>query len=104
MTHSNECMIWETQPAGDDGWHDCTCQVFNSQSDHDPLCYIAEGKWDGGCNCDFIAKGRADERQRILPRPETDDLCPYSGFTVPKCKSWLCDCFEFEDKWGVSQK
>ena len=62
MTHSNECMIWESHPAGDDGWRDCTCQVFNSQSDHDPLCYIAEGKWDGGCNCDFIAKVRADER------------------------------------------
>lgn len=62
MTHNNECMIWESYPAGDDGWRDCTCQVFNSQSDHDPLCYISEGKWGGGCNCDFIAKVRADER------------------------------------------
>lgn len=36
--------------------------------------------------------------------PETDDLCPYSGLAGPECKSWLCDCFEFEEKWGVSQK
>jgi hypothetical protein len=30
--------------------------------------------------------------------------CPYSGLGGPECKSWLCDCFEFEDIWGVSQK
>jgi hypothetical protein len=30
--------------------------------------------------------------------------CPYSGLNGPECKSWLCDCFEFEDIWGVSQK
>lgn len=30
--------------------------------------------------------------------------CPYSGLDGPECKSWLCDCFEFEDIWGVSQK
>lgn len=35
---------------------------------------------------------------------KTDDLCPYSGLAGPECKSWLCDCFEFEEKWGVSQK
>jgi len=31
-------------------------------------------------------------------------ICPYSGLEGPECKSWLCDCFEFEDRWGVSQK
>lgn len=31
-------------------------------------------------------------------------VCPYSGLTIVACKSWLCDCFEFEDKYGVSQK
>lgn len=30
--------------------------------------------------------------------------CPYSGLDGPECKSWLCDCFEFEEYWGVSQK
>ncbi len=30
--------------------------------------------------------------------------CPYSGLGGPECKSWLCDCFEFEDIWGVSKK
>ena len=30
--------------------------------------------------------------------------CPYSGLDGPECKSWLCDCFEFEDIWGESQK
>ena len=29
---------------------------------HDPLCYMAEGKWDGGCQCALIARVRADER------------------------------------------
>ena len=29
---------------------------------HDPLCYMAEGKWDGGCQCPLIARVRADER------------------------------------------
>ena len=33
---------------------------------HDPLCYMAEGKWDGGCQCSLIARVRADERQRII--------------------------------------
>jgi hypothetical protein len=32
------------------------------------------------------------------------NVCPYSGLEGPECKSWLCDCFEFEDLWGVSQK
>jgi hypothetical protein len=31
-------------------------------------------------------------------------LCPYSGLTIRNCKSFLCDCFEFEDKYGISQK
>jgi hypothetical protein len=32
------------------------------------------------------------------------NVCPYSGLDGPECKSWLCDCFEFEELWGVSQK
>ena len=32
--------------------------------DHDPLCYMSEGKWDGGCQCDLIRKVRADERDQ----------------------------------------
>jgi hypothetical protein len=32
------------------------------------------------------------------------NLCPYSGLEGPECKSWLCDCFEFEDRWGRSKK
>lgn len=31
---------------------------------HDPLCYMTEGKWDGGCQCTLIAKVRDDERSR----------------------------------------
>lgn len=33
-----------------------------------------------------------------------EGLCPYSGLPGPECKSWLCDCFEFESLWGVSKK
>jgi hypothetical protein len=33
-----------------------------------------------------------------------NDRCPFSGETIPDCKSWLCDCFDFEDTHGVSQK
>lgn len=32
---------------------------------HDPLCYMSEGKWDGGCQCDLIARVRKDERVRL---------------------------------------
>ena len=32
---------------------------------HDPLCYMHEGKWDGGCQCTLIVKVRADEREKI---------------------------------------
>lgn len=28
---------------------------------HDALCPQSEGKWDGGCQCDLIAKVRADQ-------------------------------------------
>lgn len=103
MTHSNECMIWESHPAGDDGWHDCTCQVFNSQSTHDPLCYMAEGKWDGGCQCPLIAKVRADERARQDRDAFTDirfdglrmamgnfDPCPNCAKRPCECKSAPC--------------
>ena len=29
MAHKPDCMIHEHQPPGADGWHDCTCPVFN---------------------------------------------------------------------------
>jgi len=38
---------------------------------HDPLCYMAEGKWDGGCQCGLIARVRADERKQAEARVET---------------------------------
>ena len=38
---------------------------------HDPLCYMAEGKWDGGCQCALIARVRADERKQAEARVET---------------------------------
>ena len=25
---------------------------------HDPLCYMSEGKWDGGCQCELIQRIR----------------------------------------------
>ena len=31
-------------------------------------------------------------------------ICPYSGLTGPECKERQCDCFEFEDLWGVSRR
>ena len=37
-------------------------------SEHDPLCYMSEGKWDGGCRCLLIARVRADERERAVQR------------------------------------
>ena len=33
---------------------------------HDPLCYMVEGKWDGGCQCTLIAKVRDAERVRTV--------------------------------------
>lgn len=32
---------------------------------HDQLCYTAQGKWDGGCQCDLIDKVRADTVEQI---------------------------------------
>ena len=32
---------------------------------HDPLCYMAEGKWDGGCQCALIARVRADCLKKV---------------------------------------
>lgn len=31
-------------------------------------------------------------------------VCPYSGYTISKCKQLVCDCFEFEEEYGVSQR
>lgn len=33
---------------------------------HDPLCYMAQGKWGGGCHCGLIAKVRADQREACI--------------------------------------
>lgn len=44
------------------------------------------------------------EWQQFKEKEVEKGFCPYSGLSGPECKSWLCDCFEWEDKWGVSQK
>ena len=56
---------------------------------HDPLCNI----WDGGCDCDLIAKVRADERAKyVLP-----DL-PRGGEHVDYCRDLACyGCEEIAD-------
>lgn len=33
-----------------------------------------------------------------------NNLCPYSGEDGRLCKASVCDCFKFEDRWGVSQR
>lgn len=35
-------------------------------SGHDEFCDQAVGRWDGGCQCEFLARVRFDERQRII--------------------------------------
>lgn len=37
--------------------------VWQGDAGHDPLCYMAQGKWDGGCQCALIARVRADQRE-----------------------------------------
>lgn len=37
---------------------------------HDAFCDQAEGRWDGGCQCEFLAKVRADEREQARRRVE----------------------------------
>ena len=32
------------------------------------------------------------------------NVCPHSGLEGPECKSWLCDCFDYTELWGHSQK
>ena len=75
MKHSDECMIWEHQPAGYDGWHDCTCHVFNSI--HDPLCLASDGgrciehaavSCPCDCQCNLIVKVRDNERRQAVER------------------------------------
>lgn len=34
--------------------------------DHDEFCNQAVGIWDGGCQCEKIAKIRADERKYVI--------------------------------------
>ena len=46
---------------------------------HDAFCTQAMGRWDGGCQCEFLAKVRADERQRQVPQGvhyRTGHVCP----------------------------
>jgi hypothetical protein len=31
-------------------------------------------------------------------------ICPDSGYTIRRCKQSICDCFEHEKKYGVSQR
>lgn len=33
---------------------------------HDPMCFMSEGKWDGGCQCSLIARVREDERGKFI--------------------------------------
>lgn len=47
---------------------------------------------------------RKEEFDKFVEDSVKAGVCPYSGDPGPECKSWLCDCFEFEDVWGVSQK
>lgn len=31
-------------------------------------------------------------------------ICPDSGYTIRRCKQSICDCFDYEDKYGPSQR
>ena len=33
-----------------------------------------------------------------------ENRCPNSGLPGPECKRVLCDCFDYEGRWGVSQR
>lgn len=44
------------------------------------------------------------EWQEFERKELAEGRCPNSGLSGPECKSWLCDCFDYEDLWGVSQK
>lgn len=56
---------------------------------HDPLCYMAEGKWGGGCQCPLIARVRAD-----APRKGTTKVAYAQGYLdALEATSWTClDC------------
>jgi hypothetical protein len=49
-----------------------------------------------------------DAQQVMWDKMIADQLakgnCPYSGLTGPECKRSMCDCFEFEDRWGPSRR
>lgn len=47
---------------------------------HDAFCNQAMGRWDGGCQCEFLAKVRADERKQAGQRVES--LRGASGVTL----------------------
>ena len=56
-------------------------------------------------NCELSQDEVRGQRFEAYVASEVEQgRCPYSGLMGPECKSWLCDCFDFEDIWGVSQK
>jgi len=44
---------------------------------------------------------REEERRKALV---DKGICPDSGYTIKRCKRTICDCFEYEDEYGVSQR
>ena len=55
-----------------------------------------------------MSDDQIDEQEAEWREYEAKELaagrCPHSGLPGPECKSWLCDCFDYEAEWGVSQK
>jgi hypothetical protein len=45
-----------------------------------------------------------EQFEAFKSKEEARGFCPYSGLTIPACKSWLCDCFDFENEYGTSKK
>lgn len=46
---------------------------------HDPLCYMSEGKWGGGCQCDLISRVRADTLDKAAVRVNNHAMQIYLG-------------------------
>lgn len=55
-------------------------------------------------NSESIEDKQLADWEAFKSKEVSKGFCPYSGLSIPHCKSWLCDCFEFEDKYGVSKK
>lgn len=34
----------------------------------------------------------------------SENRCPHSGLLGPECKKHLCDCFDYIERWGESQR